>query len=241
MTKSQLDQSGFLFLRSSLSIEPMTYREYLNEYGRDLTTTPRGVGDRCHVREVEVEDTVYNEQTEENEVTVRIEWQIWTWGVNGNNPRYSGTSFDNEEDAELYYYERSEWYISEKNWDAPRWHSTYDEAITDFADTFEKSKEVVRRHLKISAITARKAAEHRAEVTKQHDQRKEWLAIEVLKEADSIVIDDEFRTAVKWAGEAAGDEKSKRSASAMKGLLQRLGLSEIKTDFWQVYRIIKNK
>lgn len=241
MTQSQLNQSGFIFLSSELSIEPMTYREYLNEYGQDLTTTPNGVSDRCHVREVEIEDTVYNEQTEEDEVTIRTEWQIWSWGVNGNHPRYSGTSFDNEEDAELYYYERSEWYISEKNWDAPRWHSTHDEAVTDFANSVEKSEDVVRRYLSISAIAARKAAEHRAMITKQNDQRKEWLAIEVPKEADSIVIDDEFRAAVKWAEQVNGNEKSTRMASAMKGLLARNNKEKIETDFWQVIRILKSK
>lgn len=241
MTQATLNQSGFIFLTNELSIEPMTYREYLNEYGQDLTTTPNGVADRCHVREVEVEDTVYNEQTEEDEVTVRTEWQIWSWGANGNHPRYSGTSFDNEEDAELYYYERSEWYISEKNWDAPIWHSTYDEAITDFANSLEKSEDVVRRFLKLSAITARKAAEHRAEMTKQNDERKAWLAVEVPKEADSIIIDEEFKAAVKWAEEVRGNEKSTRMASAMKGLLARNNKENIETDFWKVIRILKSK
>lgn len=240
MTQSQLNQSGFIFLASELSIEPITYREYLNEYGQDLTTTPNGVADRCHVREVEVEDTVYNEQTEEDEVFVRTEWQIWSWGVNGNHPRYSGTSFDSEEDAELYYYERSEWYISEKNWDAPQWHSTHDEAITDFANTLEKSEGVVRRYLKLSAITARKAAEHRAEMTRQNDERKARLAIAVPAEANRITIDEEF---VKAIATITGNNNKKNPLyiSATKALLARNGIEKIQSDFWQVMRILITK
>lgn len=233
MTQSQLNQSGFIFLTSELSIQPMTYREYLNEYGKDETTTPRGIGDRMFIREAVID-------TDEEGDEVK-EWQVCTWGVGGNNFSHCGPDFDNEEDAELYYYERSQWLISEKNWNAPRWNSTHDEAITDFSNSVEKSEDVVRRYLKLSAITARKSAEHRAEITRQNDARKEWLAIEVPKEADSIVIDDEFKAAVKWAEEVRGNEKSTRMASAMKGLLARNNKEKIETDFWQVIRILKAK
>jgi len=225
MTQKELNTAGFIV--NERSIESITYREYLNEYGQDLCTSPRGVCDRMHIREVEGEDG--------------IEYQVWTWGVNGNNPRYEGTSFDNEEDAELYYYERSEWYVSEKNWNAPRFHSSYDDAIEDMAAGLERSEDVIRRYIALSVITARKAAEHRAIITKENDERKAKLAIEVPKEAHSLVIDEEFKAAVRWADAATGNEKSQRMASAMKGLLARNGKEKIESDFWQVARILKAK
>ena len=67
------------------------------------------------------------------------------------------------------------------------------------------------------------------------------MAVEVPIEADSILIDDEFKNAVKWAEEARGYEKSKRMTSAMKGLLERVGKDKIDTDFWQVFRILKSR
>ncbi len=229
MTNEKLNTNGFIFSSETNTIQPITYRDYLCEYGKDETTTPHGIGDRMHIREV---------QDDEGNV---IEWQVWTWGANGNNPRYTGTSFDNAEDADLYYYERCEWFISEKNWDAPRWFENEYDAIQDMADSLERSPEVIIRYLSLSRITARKEAEHRAEITRQYEKRKAWLSVEVPKEADSITIDEDFKQAIKWAGEAAGKEKSDRMASAIKGLLSRNGIAEIKTDFWQVARILKDK
>lgn len=246
MTQTQLNTVGFIV--SDLQIQSLSYRDYLTEYGKDETTTPRGVADRMHIREVEVSDCDCQDTNEDGYILheddckgEHIEYQIWSWGVGGNHPYYTGTSFDNEEDAELYYYDLCEWYISEKNWDAPRFHDTEEEAMQDMADGCDKPIDVIRRYLSLKAITQRKEAEHRAQVTAEHDKRKAWLAIEVPKEAASIIIDEEFKSAIKWAESATGNEKSNRIASAMKGLLSRNGKEKIDTDFWQVVRILKAK
>jgi hypothetical protein len=258
MTPEQLNQPGFIFLASELSIEPIIYRDYLREYGQDLTTSPHGVADRIHTREI-LEGTYIDDggniiwkddydnlgaDEQDNykwNGEVVKEWQIWSWGVGGNHPYYTGISFDNEEDAKLYYYERCEWYVQEKNWDAPIWFDNYEESLTEFANSVDKSEDVVKRYMAISHIAKRKETERRELIIKQNEERKAWLTIEVPKEANSIVVDDEFKVAVKWAEEVAGNEKSNRLISATKALLQRNGKDKINTDFWQVVRILKAK
>jgi hypothetical protein len=256
MTNEQLNQAGFIV--SGTEIEPTYYRYYLDEYGKDETTTPRGVGDRTHIREVtsfiyrdcnekEIWEDEYNslEQSERDNYypfgECTKEWQIWSWGVNGNHPHFTGTSFDNEEDAKLYYYERCEWFISEKNWDAPKWNSSYEEAVQEMADSNNRPVEVMERYLKLQAITKRKDAERIAKITAENEKRKAWLSVEIPKEAASLIIDNEFKEAVKWATQVTGREKSNRMASALKGLLSRNNKSAINTDFWQVLRILKNE
>jgi hypothetical protein len=50
----------------------------------DETTTPRGVAPRLHSR--------YNEETNQ--------WELWSWGISGNNPVNYNVSFDTEEEIE---------------------------------------------------------------------------------------------------------------------------------------------
>jgi hypothetical protein len=233
MTKQDLGNQVYYVVDGE--VVESSYKDYLLEYGQDLTTSPNGISDRMHIREVkDDEDNV-------------IEWQIWTWGVNGNHPAYTGTSFDNEEEADLYYYERCQWYISEKNWNAPCQYDSEEEAengiIERMADNDSIDKEVAASIYRKSKIVkeAREIAAkiHPAKVTAEYEARKARLAIEVPAEAASLTIDEQFKAAVKWANEASGNEKSQRSASALKGLLERNGRTEITSDFWQVYRILK--
>ncbi len=87
-----------------------------------------------------------------------------------------------------------------------------------------------------------------AEAKRKADEEEEFLAklaenkkALIEAEAASIKIDEEFKKAVAWAYEVTGEEKSKRSASALKGLLSRNNIEKINTDFWTVFRILKNK
>jgi len=63
----------------------MTYKELVREYA-DLTTSPRGVMPRIHVRENE-----------------HGQYEVWTWGALGQNPKKLFV-FDNEVEADLFIY-----------------------------------------------------------------------------------------------------------------------------------------
>ena len=63
----------------------MTYGELVRDYA-DQTTSPIGVMPRIHKREHE-----------------SGQYEVWTWGVLGQNPAKI-TTFDNEEEADLFIY-----------------------------------------------------------------------------------------------------------------------------------------
>ena len=84
MTQKELDQKIFVV---ETFIEEMLYSEFLYTHGSDETTTPDGIAPRMHIREI------------------KDKFQIWSWGVRGNNPFYTGTSFDCEENADLCIYD----------------------------------------------------------------------------------------------------------------------------------------
>lgn len=75
-------------------IEAMTMAEYLTEFWSDQTTSPRGVQPRLHV----VEASKWDEEME-GDVPV---YEVWTWGLVGNNPAYTGRSCDSMDEAEDY-------------------------------------------------------------------------------------------------------------------------------------------
>jgi len=233
MTNTQLDTTGFIYVSSERSIESITYRDYLDAYGKDETTTPHGIADRLHIRE-EVIDI------DENGDEVK-EWQMWSWGVGGNHPYYCGPTFDNEEGAILYSYERSEWYVREKNYDAPCFFDTEKEAIEDFANSVDKSFEVAERYIRLSRYTAKRKSDEKILFYENENRRKEALKLEIAKEVDEIVIDEQFKIDVKNASLLSGNEKSNACAAAMKGLLFRLNKEKINSDFWKVFRILKSK
>lgn len=82
-----LNQTVFHFNNEN-EIEETTLYAHIME-SEDQTTTPRGVGPRIHIRENEEDGT----------------YEIWTWGVNGNNSKFIET-FDTRKDAEQDLKER---------------------------------------------------------------------------------------------------------------------------------------
>jgi hypothetical protein len=77
-----------------------TLADYLNEFWSDETTSPSGVRPRLHIRE------------ETDEETGETTFELWTYGVNGNNPRKLET-FETEKEAENWILEyRYEKYLN---------------------------------------------------------------------------------------------------------------------------------
>lgn len=228
MTTQQLEATGYIIITEILSIESITYRDYLHSYGSDETTSPIGIAPRLHIREVNVNGSE------------APQYQLWTWGINGNNPRLISTH-ETTEDAESDLYDSLYYYISEKNWDAPIFHEKMEDAIAHSANMAEREYEVIERYLKLSAITARKNREHREKVTKEQEAKKAALAIAVPLEAESLTIDQAFIDGVKELKTMIGQAKSTASAAIMKALLKRNNHTEIISDFWQVFRILKAK
>lgn len=271
MTNEQLNKIGYIVTTNYKSdasiIEKLNYRDYLCEYGKDETTTPHGIGDRMFIKEIEgsiytkkgkpeaISEKEYKNMEEAEQENYKwageltTEWQVWSWGVNGNNPAYSGYSFDNAEDADLYFFERCEWYISEKNWEAPIFYDTEEEAENSIIEMLAEAENldkkvaasIYAKSKKVAAMRAELDKIHRQKVTADYQKRKKWLEIAVPAEAGSIIIDEEFKNEVKKANNLRSKEKSKAITIAFNQLLCRQNIPEIKSDFWEVLRIIKSR
>lgn len=193
-----------------------------------------------------VEDIEIDEETEE--VTDNSYWGLRYSQINRRSIMLTDR-FDSEEEAEDEIFDRICKYDFEKSNESTMFFLTPENAEEDIIETIADRNDIDKvvaasiydKQKKVFAARQIKDAIHRANVTKEYAERKAWLAIEVPKEAASIVIDDEFKTAIKWAEEVKGNEKSTRMASAMKGLLARNNKEKIETDFWQVIRILKSK
>lgn len=239
MTNEQLQTTGYIVVAGEKKIESITYREYINEYGKDETTTPRGIGDRLHTREVEVLSNEYEVDNEDAEPEYTTQWQMWSWGAGGNHPSHCGPDFDTEEEAELYYYERSKWYVQEKNWNAPIFWNSKEEAIEDLANITGKSIEVMERYINWSEKATAKAKIAEKERQVAWELQKNKLKEAVQAEAALITVDTEFQKDIDIAMTLNGMAKNDFCAKAMTDFLKRNNIEKINSDFWQVFRILK--
>lgn len=265
MTNEQLNQVGFIVTESG--IEEISYKNYLLKYGKDETTTPRGIGDRMHIRErneglfkhidtgAEIWESEYDNLDPDEQDNYKWygedtkEWQAWTWGVGGNHPQHCGPDFDNAEDAELYYYDRCEWYVREKNWNAPQFYDTEAEAdnciieaiAADEDIDIEVAKHIYRKRKIVNAIREERRKIRHEQFLKEQKERKTYLSNAVPAEAEIIVIDQQFIDDLKAITGKNGSDKSNKHAAAFKALLQRNNKEKIESDFWQVFRILKQK
>ena len=131
------------------NIESISYRDYLSEFGSDLTTTPRGVAPRLYVDG----NTIYS------------------WGVRGNN-HYLYASFKNKREATNALYEVWEQNI-EKDWNAKRFFTTKKELFEDLAISFNTDVSVIKRYYRLLENRAK-----RIEQQKQKDKElKESLKV----------------------------------------------------------------
>lgn len=216
MTKEKLNQQGYIVLFQEREIKPITYKDYL-----------------CYFDD---ENKLFIVENEESGF-----FEIWIKEVNRPAKKTNNFDCETEEDAELEIFAAIERYIFNKNWNVPIFLDTYKDAIIEMAEHLERSTDVIERYLKLQKITSRKDVEHRAKITAEYEARKQWLQIEVPKEAESIVIDELFKSDVLAANKLSGKDKNKAHTVACAALLNRLGGISIKTDFWQVMRILINK
>jgi len=93
-------------------IEKINYGELVEMFA-DETTTPNGVGPRIHIRENKEENT----------------FELWTWGVQGNNPQFI-KSYDTEKKAIFAQYETFEEDMNKQ-----------DQYVIIYADTEQELKE----------------------------------------------------------------------------------------------------
>jgi hypothetical protein len=113
----------------------------------DETTSPRGVESRLHIRE--------NQDEEGNVMT----YDVWSWGIRGNNPCFV-ESFETEEEANEYLFECACIDFEKDDQRDTRYFDTIEEAekeeIESFANNFEvkfdTAKSILRKQKLIDLV-----------------------------------------------------------------------------------------
>lgn len=124
MTTYKLNQTGYI-LDHKGQIESLTYREYLERFGSDETTTLIGVAPRLYV----------NGNT------------IMSWGVRGNNHHFYA-SFKNKNEAKNALYEIWESNLND-NCEYVYFAKTKKELFDYLAESYNKEPKVIKRYFKI--------------------------------------------------------------------------------------------
>ena len=105
-------------------IERLTYQQYLNDFGTDETTTPRGIGSRLFL----------DGKT------------LCTWGVGGNNYKRLKT-YPTISAAKKELYEQKEAYV-ESDWNCRRFFTTKAELYKDLSERYQKPIAVIKRYFR---------------------------------------------------------------------------------------------
>lgn len=132
------------------------------------TTSPRGVCNKLHIREVEQdcscidEDGNFEEDCKKCYRGCELVYQVWDWGFRGQYPTQVET-FDTEEEAEDFIYNRT--YDYDFSNDCNRNTRYFDTPIELVADMFELSEETAQSYynhiLKAEAIKAERLKEYK--------------------------------------------------------------------------------
>lgn len=251
MTTQQLDSIGFVAIARDKKIKELSYKTYLEDYDNsEIRMWIEECEEQSYLKDnVTIDEYAFNnlsEEEQDNYIDIGMQpngkFEIWAQKINRKSERCNNLGeFDSEEEAKFKIYEQTEWYINEKNWDAPIFFDTKDEAIADLASYLERKKEVVERYIKICEFIEKRDEIQRIAFYEKEEERKATLAVAVLIEASLINIDQIFIDGIKHANTLNRKSKSDYCVSIMKALLQRIDHTVITSDFWQVFRILKSK
>lgn len=203
-------QKGYVLINGK--IENYTYSEYLIEFGSDETTTPIGVAPRLYV--------------DGN--------SIMTWGCTGNRHAFYA-SFTNKREATAALYEIWENYISEKNWDAPRFFTKKNDLFEDLSDCHGKETKVIKRY-----FIMQDSRIERAKIAKiKHDNRPSFtkqMMINFINSNREMVNES-----LKELEELKAEGKKEVWQVKANALVQKVSNNDFRVLNWkEIYNLIKN-
>jgi len=240
-TQTEWDQLVY-FINYSNEIESMTYGAFCREFGGDETTSPRGIAPRIHIREVE--KFVENE---DGEITgTEIEFQTWSWGIQGNHPSHIGPDFETEEEAENEVLEHFEYNLEKFDNTPPYYYSQSETEASlienmeyDLGVDFEVAKSI---YSKMQRVKVRRAAFARIAENKRIEAKKEsekFIEIEAQKLFEKR---GEIENLFNVTG-MSNIEKQAKQVADMKNLISHAGIENgiLKAPFWSVFKSVSAK
>lgn len=226
MTTKELDQLGFIFENNR--IEEITYRDYLNEYWADETTTPRGVDSRLFVDQIDWAD---------DDREYRTIYQVRTWGPGGSGPHKLVAEYETKDEADIHIYESWERRYQTLSADSPIFYASEEDLIQGVASSFNRSVKVIERWLHMKEYLATDANRIARETEKMRQFKREEIELEAAElTPDALLLDD-----LMASDDLKGEERSKARAAAQISFLHRVGHFPVRTDFWRVFKIVNKK
>lgn len=113
--------------------------------------------------------------------------------------------------------------------DAPRGGATGNFVIVEFTPIFHE----LLAKWRIQEFETNKS---KAEIAAE----KLEFDFKIQQEASSVIVDEVFRQEIQENKTAEGAERSNKDANSFNSLLKRQGKNGIETDFWKVFKIVKN-
>jgi hypothetical protein len=239
---ADLDQVVYYVNNNELIEAP--YREYLDDFGTDLCTSPRGCENREFIEErteLVYEDDNGNEVWESelnayDDFNLKGEsvkgYDIMRWNA-ANRREFTGYSYEDRDEAESHIYALKEMH-AQANDNAPHYEFTREAIIADIADGTGRSVEVITRHLAIREVAEVRRAFEIARAAASRERAKQAA----IAEAATIHVDQQFISDMQAAAGLGGKNRSEACATAFSALLVRLEII-INSDFWQVFRSVK--
>jgi hypothetical protein len=175
------------FHQNGFEIEETTLYNWVMRF-IDETTSPRGIEARLHIREKEKVCACWNEEEETYDANCKKcykgtqnVYQLWTWGVRGNNPSLIAV-FDTEDEANdeffrityehdfLNAYESIEYFDSEED--------AYENAIETLADRRNISIDVAKRYVSFVQYCKIASIKRKENTAKEETERVSRIAQE---------------------------------------------------------------
>jgi hypothetical protein len=164
---------------------------------------------------------------------------------------YIHEEFDSEEEAEDYLFNAvfNHDFQANKTFEISTEYFESEEEAEDsiielIADTENIDKNVAESYFNKKKLVYKRRAEyakiHREKINAENAKRNLFISENIGAEIESIAIDDNFKMDMEAAAKLQSKEKSRLQELAFSALLKRNNV-EIKTDFWQVFRSVKNK
>lgn len=137
-----------------------TLKDYINQYGTDWCTSPRGCIHRYFVEKVN-----------------NNEWGLYSWGVLGNN-KYLVDTYKNEEEAEKALWDTKVRHLN-KNY-APPYFNTPEEAYASYHEiSVEVAKSILKKIKCIEEERKRRSIEAQKKVAMKIEKERERLNLSV--------------------------------------------------------------
>lgn len=220
----EAQQKEIFIFNSKCEIEKTNLYDFVMSFA-DETTSPRGVEPRLHIRQNEDDNT----------------FEVWTWGVRGQNLREIGSGLTEEEAIDWIY---SSVYCTDfqNSSESTIYFESEEEAKNDLAErfseenniSFETAKHILRKEKIVSNIKQERTRLLREKIDNRPSFTKEMMVDYILQ--NKVIIQEKLQELDKLKND---EEKEKWQVKA-NALIQQVSNNDFRLLKWkEIYTLIR--